>query len=233
VTFTVPSPSGTGNEYHVWPGSAASVSVTGSSGGTSDTGVLAINATGNVRDYYDNTGISSNTDEKCADLDGDGYSFSSNALASAGVTPGGSVTSGGVTFTWPARSTCKPDDMLAAGQTLRLHGTASDTKIGFLGTSTNGASSGPVVIHYTDGSTSTARLQFSDWAGSAVAGENTVASIPYRNSITGVPQTLTISVYEVSLPLKAGKTVSSLTLPYIGDSIAGVTAMHIFAVGLG
>jgi hypothetical protein len=139
-----------------------------------------------------------------------------------------------VTFTWPARSTCEPDDVLAAGQTLLVHGApAGDTKIGFVGTSTNGASSGPLTIHYTDGSRSTVQLGFSDWAGSAAAGENTVVSIPYRNSITGVSQQLTISVYEVTLPLKAGKTVASITLPYVGDSIAGVTAMHIFAVGLG
>ena len=36
-----------------------------------------------------------------------------------------------------------------------------------------------------------------------------MASIPYRNSDTGTSQTLTISVYEMSLPLAAGKTVAS------------------------
>jgi hypothetical protein len=95
VTFTVPSPSGTGSEWHVWPGSQASVSVVNSDGDVSDSGILAITPTGSILDYYDNTGISSNTDQKCADLDGDGYSFSSNALASAGVTPGGSVPRAG------------------------------------------------------------------------------------------------------------------------------------------
>jgi hypothetical protein len=60
-----------------------------------------------------------------------------------------------------------------------------------------------------------------------------VASIPYRNSGTGSSQPLTISVYEMSLPLTAGKTVAAVTLPYVGDSASGVAAMHIFAVGLG
>ena len=73
----------------------------------------------------------------------------------------------------------------------------------------------------------------SDWAGTAAQGENTVASIPYRNSGTGTSQTLTISVYEMSLPLTAGKTVDSVTLPYVGDSVDGVAAMPIFAIGQG
>jgi hypothetical protein len=60
-----------------------------------------------------------------------------------------------------------------------------------------------------------------------------VAATPYRNSSSGTSQQLTISIYEVSLPLKAGKTVKSVTLPYVSDAIAGVTAMHIFAIGLG
>jgi hypothetical protein len=234
VTFTVPTPSGTGGEWHVWPGSLASVSVVNASGDVSDTGVLAITPARAVAKYYDNTGISPDSDQACANLDGDGYSFSSKALAAAGLKPGGQVTSGGVAFTWPAASACQPDDVLAAGQTLLLApGASGDTRIGFLGTSTNGASSGPVTITYTDGSTSTVRLGFSDWAGTAVPGEQTVAATPYRNSSSGTSQPLTISVYEVSLPLKAGKTVKSVTLPYVGDSLTGVTAMHIFAIGLG
>ena len=37
----------------------------------------------------------------------------------------------------------------------------------------------------------------------------------------------------MSLPLTAGKTVAAVTLPYAGDSVSGVAAMHIFAIGLG
>lgn len=127
----------------------------------------------------------------------------------------------------------RPDNVLAAGQTILLPAHAGATTIGLLGTSTNGASSGPVTVHYTDGSTSAGQLSFSDWAGSASPGENTAASIPYRNSNTGTSQLLTVSVYEVSLPLTPGKTAASVTLPYIGTSINGATAMHIFAIAQG
>ncbi len=228
ITFTVPAASG---PAHVWAGSAATVAVVTDSGARSDTGVLEITPTSSMSDYYGNTGISSDASQSCADLDGDGYSFSADALAKAGVTAGGTVTSGGVSFTWPA--TCQPDNVLAAGQTILLPGKSGATTIGFLGTSTDGATSGPVTVTYTDGTTSTSTLSFSDWAGTAAQGENTVASIPYRNSDTGTSQTLTISVYEMSLPLTAGKTVASVTLPYVGDSADGVAAMHIFAIGQG
>ena len=228
ITFTVPAASGSA---HVWAGSAATVAVVTDGGARSDTGVLEITPTSAMSDYYGNTGISSDDHQACADLDGDGYSFSADALAKAGVTAGGTVTAGGVGFTWPA--TCQPDNVLAAGQTILLSGQSGATTIGFLGTSTDGATSGPVTVTYTDGTTSTGTLSFSDWAGSAAQGENTVASIPYRNSGTGTSQTLTISVYEMSLPLTAGKTVASVTLPYVGDSVDGVAAMHIFAIGQG
>jgi putative alpha-1,2-mannosidase len=228
ITFTVPAASGSA---HVWAGSTATVAVVTDSGARSDTGVLEITPTSSMSDYYGNTGISSDDNQSCADLDGDGYSFSADALAKAGVTAGGTVTSGGVSFTWPA--SCQPDNVLAAGQTILVSGKSGATTIGFLGTSTDGATSGPVTVTYTDGTTSTSTLSFSDWAGTAAQGENTVASIPYRNSDTGTSQTLTISVYEMSLPLNAGKTVASVTLPYVGDSVDGVGAMHIFAIGQG
>jgi hypothetical protein len=69
--------------------------------------------------------------------------------------------------------------------------------------------------------------------GSAAPGENTAALIPYRNSTTGTSQSLTISIFEVSLPVTAGKTAASVTLPYVGTSINGSTAMHIFAIAQG
>jgi hypothetical protein len=83
------------------------------------------------------------------------------------------------------------------------------------------------------GSASNSQLSFGDCAGSAGPGENTAASIPYRNAGSGTSRQLTVSVFELSLPLTAGKTVASVTLPYVGDSIDGVTAVHIFAIGQG
>ncbi|MGH3422110.1 MAG: hypothetical protein ACRDOD_21255 [Streptosporangiaceae bacterium] len=56
---------------------------------------LGITPTANLPDYYDNAGITADTDQGCGNLDGDGFSLSQQALATAGLTPGASVTSGG------------------------------------------------------------------------------------------------------------------------------------------
>jgi hypothetical protein len=187
-----------------------------------------------MSDYYDNTGISADSNQACANLDGVGFSLSADALAKAGVTPGGTLTSGGVTFTWPNVPVCQPDNVLAAGQQILLPEHAGASNIGFLATSTNGDSSGPVTITYTDGSTTTATLDVSDWAGSAAGAENTAASTPYRNSTGGTSDQITVSVYEISVPVNSAKTVASVTLPYIGAEVgSGRTGMHIFAVAAG
>ena len=111
---------------------------------------------------------------------------------------------------------------------------AGASNVGFLVTSTNGDSSGPVTITYTDGSTTTATLEVSDWAGGPAADENTAATMPYRNSIGGSSQQLTVSVFEISVPVDAAKTVASVTLPNVGFQVgSGRTGMHIFAIGTG
>lgn len=109
ITFTVPTPSGTNGQYRVWPGTTASVTVVNGSGAVSDAAALDITPTSSMSDYYDNTGISPDSNQACANLDGVGFSLSADALAKAGVSPGGSITSGGVTFTWPNVPSCQPD----------------------------------------------------------------------------------------------------------------------------
>ena len=74
---------------------------------------------------YNNTGISDNSDEAAANYDGVGDSFSAQALAAGtptALTPGGQVTIGGTTFTWPDVAAGTPDNVVAAGQTVALSG---------------------------------------------------------------------------------------------------------------
>jgi hypothetical protein len=185
-------------------------------------------------DYYDNSGISPDNNQGCANLDGVGFSLSADALAQAGVTPGGSLTAGGVTFTWPNVPACQPDNVLASGQEILLPQHAGATNVGFLVNSTNGDASGTVTITYTDGSTTTAALDVTDWAGGAAGAENTAASMPYRNSTGGTSQQLAVSVFEISVPVDSTKTVASVTLPYVGFQVgSGRTGMHVFAVATG
>jgi hypothetical protein len=234
ITFTVPQPSGTNGQYKVWAGTPASVMVADNSGNVSDAAEMDITPTSSLADYYDNAGISDDTNTSCAQYDGVGYNYSAQALAAASLTPGGTVSADGLTFTWPNVASCAPDNILAAGQTLLVNGTAGATKLGLLESSTDGGTSGIITINYTDGTSTTATVSSSDWAGGPGPGETAVATMPYRNMVSGGPQAITMYVYDFIVPVDSSKTVASVTLPDVSNTIAGgATAMHIFAVTTG
>jgi lysophospholipase L1-like esterase len=234
ITFTVPTASGTNGELHVYPGTPASVIVVNSSGAASDSPVLQITPTANPSDYYDNIGISPDSDQACANYDGDGYSYSATGLANAGLTPGATVTADGLTFTWPNVASCAPDNILAAGETMLVNGKAGETTLGLLGSSTNGGSQGTIVINYTDGTSSTQTLSFNDWAGGPGNRDTAVATMPYRNSVSGSSQALNMYIYATTVPVDPSKTVASIVFPDVSNNVGvGVTAIHIFAIALG
>lgn len=230
ITFTVPTPDG---PYHVARGTTAMVTVVDDAGQVSDTAALGISPTADPADYYDNTGISDDDNQGCANYDGDGYSYSAQALAAAGVTPGGAVTVDGLNYTWPDVPACQPDNILAAGQTMLVHGAAGASKLGFLGSSANGSSQGTVTVTYTDGTSSTATLSFTDWAQQPSAGNVIAATMPYRNSDSGSAQQITMYVFAATIGVDSAKTVASVTFPSVADHVSGNASMHIFAVATG
>ena len=234
ITFTVPTPSGSNGQFHVAPGSTAMVTVVDDAGDMSDTAALDIAASANLADYYDNTGISSDGDAACdADYDGDGYSYSQQALAAAGANPGGTVTVDGLGYTWPSAQSCQPDNILAAGQKILVHGAAGATKLGFLGSSGNGSAQGPVTVTYTDGTSQTSQLFFGDWAQAASNGNLTALTMPYRNAQGGTSQGITMFIFAEEVPLDSSKTVASITLPMIADHVSSNTSTHIFSITTG
>jgi predicted alpha-1,2-mannosidase len=233
ITFTVPTPSGTNGQWHVRPGTMAAVTVVNDAGQTSDTAALQITPTANPADYYTNVGISSDDNQACADYDGDGYSYSSVALAAAGITPGATVTADGLNYSWPDVQPCQADNIMAAGETMLVHGAAGAGKIGFLGSSANGSSQGIVTITYTDGTSKTATLFFTDWAQSPANGNITAATMPYRNSDGGTSQQITMYVFAAEVPIDSAKTVASVTFPSVADQVSSDASMHIFAVTTG
>jgi phospholipase C len=187
--------------------------------------------TANPADDYDNVGISLDSDQGAANFDNGGYSYSATTLANAGLTPGAAVTADGVTFTWPNVAPGAQDNILAAGQIILVKGTAGQTVLGLLGSSSNGASSGAITIFYTDGTASTGTVSFSDWAGGPGNGDTAVATMPYRNSSSG-SQNITMYVYATTVTVDSSKTVESVVLPNVNNTDSG-TAMHIFALALG
>ena len=184
---------------------------------------------------YDNAGISDNSNPAAADFDGTGDSFSAQALAVGTPTPlvaGGQATIGGTTFTWPS-AVGAPDDVIADGQTIDVSGSGTD--LGFLGAAGFGAASGTGTITYTDGSTQSFGLVMADWFNNAaVAGDEVATTTSSWNFASSTQVRHPVSIYFASVPLEAGKTVASVTLPTVSSGVGnGINAMHIFAMAIG
>jgi beta-glucosidase len=174
---------------------------------------------------YNDAGLAPSASPLDGNYDGGGYSYDSDALPAAGLSPGAPVTAQGVTFTWPSAPAGSFDNVRASGQTVALSG--SGASLGFLGAGGFGTQSGTVTVNYTDGTSSTATLSFADWyADSAVSGGAVVATVPWNDAPGSTLGAHQVSVYSAVVPLEAGKTVASVTLPENFE-------MHIFAMAVG
>jgi hypothetical protein len=184
------------------------------------------------------TGITDDSDTNPAPgfegFDGEGTAFSAQGLAAAGLAPGGSVTAGGLTFTWPNVPSAQPDNTMAEGQTIAL--SASGSNLGFLAAANNSAESGTGLIYYTDGTTQPFTLNVGNfWYPSGQSGNppNTqVAAVNYANYPTG-SSGHQVYVFEQSVPIDPSKTVAAVTLPSLGDVAGYNPALHIFAIAVG
>jgi beta-galactosidase GanA len=187
---------------------------------------------------FDNTGITSDSDPDPSSsfigFDGIGTSYSAEGLAADGLSPGASVTAGGLTFTWPSAAAGQPDNTMAMGQTVSVSGSGST--LGFLLAANNSAESGTGTIYYTDGTSQSFTLSAGNfWYPPDQDGnpaQTQVAAVNYANYPTG-PTTHTVYVFEQNVTLAAGKTVAAVTLPSLG-SVAGYNAaLHVFALAVG
>jgi hypothetical protein len=176
-----------------------------------------------VASAYNDRGLTTAADSGDGNFDGAGHSYNSTALAAKGLRPGAQVTVRGVKFTWPQSDPGRLDNIRAQGQTVGL--TGAGRVLSFLGAATLGTQHGTVIIRYADGASQSAVLSFADWrAGRAADGGTIVATVPV-NKASGVGQHQ-VSVYSATVPLKAGQTVVSVTLPVNID-------LHVFAVAEG
>ena len=114
-----------------------------------------------------------------------------------------------------------------------MHGTPGATKLGFLGSSGNGSAGGPVTVTYTDGTSQTSQLFFTDWAQSPSNGNITAFTTPHRNHQGGTTQQITMYVFADEISLDSSKTVASVTLPMIADHVSSSTSTHIFTLTTG
>ena len=138
----------------------------------------------------------------------------------------------GLSFAWPSAAPGTPDNVVASGQTIDVSG--SRKILGLLGTGDYGTASGTGTVTYTDGTTKSFALSFSDWyANSPQPGGDVLATFPYDNSQTGKANNA-VSIYYAAILLNAGKQVQYVTLPDVSQGVAtNQVAMHIFAISIG
>ncbi|MGW7408063.1 GH92 family glycosyl hydrolase [Streptomyces sp. NPDC054833] len=209
------------------------VKVTVTSGDTSygQPVALTVAAPGTLLAAYNNTGVSDdNGDHDEADYDGGGWSYSRQALAAAGLTPGGHGTVDGLTFTWPNSPTGRPDNAAAAGQSVELPTPA--VKLSFIGSGVNGNQQKTATVTYTDGTTEAVDLSFTDWTvggggGTVQYGNEVVAKSAYRN-VAGADKDPVATYVFATKPFEApsGKTIRSVKLPDDTD-------LHVFTLAVG
>jgi predicted alpha-1,2-mannosidase len=181
---------------------------------------------GTLASYFNNRGVSEDSDTVSADFDGGGYSYSAQALAQVGVTPGSTVTSGSAQYSWPVSPAGDPDNVQANGQTVTLNAAAGATSLDLLASASNGTSTGTLTLHYSDGSTATAPITVTDWAQNPQAGNTVAIASSYRNCPCGSAITATTNIYNVTIPLNAALGLVSVSLP--ADASPG--QIHVFAV---
>ena len=174
---------------------------------------------------FNNVGVTSESNPAPGNFDSTGDSYSSEALAAAGVTPGSKISANGLSFDWPTSAAGTPDNVAASGQEVTLSGQGGS--LAFLGSET-GAVSAPVVVTYTDGTTSTGELGFPNWCCTppTAYGAQVAITTDHRDTPTGPANFGTsYQVFSNTIPLTANKTVQSVTLP-------NQPAIHLFAVSL-
>ncbi|MEV5383416.1 GH92 family glycosyl hydrolase [Streptomyces sp. NPDC052721] len=192
---------------------------------------LTVAAPGTLLAAYNSTGVSDDDgDHDEADYDGGGWSYSRQALAAAGLTPGKQATVGGLAFTWPASPAGRPDNASASGQTIQL--TSPAGTLSFIGSAVNGNQQTKATVTYTDGTTDTVDLSFTDWTvggggGSVQYGNEVVAKTAYRN-VAGADKDPVATYVFATKPYQApaGKRIESVTLPRNMD-------LHVFTLATG
>ncbi|MFC7497006.1 MULTISPECIES: family 20 glycosylhydrolase [unclassified Nocardioides] len=166
-----------------------------------------------------------------AGFGGAGTSYSFQALAAAGLTPGEVVTVSGVDLTWPDVAPGERGNVLANGQSFSLRGQGST--VGVLAASTYGPVTNDWVVHYADGTSQVVRARTPDWAATPPAGSVRVAEMPYQNIVPTGQRARRTYVFFVGLPVDPKKQVEAVSLPRVSAVVQqGVPALHVFALGI-
>jgi lysophospholipase L1-like esterase len=170
---------------------------------------------------FDNRAVSDDAHPGRADFDGFGGSLSAQDLTAAGWTPGRTLTVQGARLTWPRRQPGEPDNVLAAGQSVRLRGHGD--ALAFLVAGTAGADVGGTgTVTYRGGTRSLYRLTAPDWRTGPLATK--AVALPRLNTPGGQLAQRT-RLYVMTVPLIRDREVASVQLPR-------AAGLHVFALSV-
>lgn len=168
---------------------------------------------------FDNRAVSDDARPAEANFDGSGASLSAQALTAAGWRPGRALTVQGARLTWPNRKPGRPDNVVAAGQDVRVRGRGD--ALAFLVASTGGSPAGGTgTVTYTDGSRTSYRLTAPDWRTGPLATK--AVALTHVNT-PGGQLAERPRLYVMTVPLLVKRTVASVRLPR-------ATELHVFAL---
>jgi PKD repeat protein len=167
-----------------------------------------------------------------ADCDLSGWSYSRAALSAAGLVQGHQATVPGTSlhFSLPVVAALHPDNVTGNGKTVQLTVPDDATHISFIGVGTNGPQQGTATVTFTDGTTATTPIEYSDWTfggdsnGTPSFGNIVVARSGYRLKDGGHDPNVTFLFATAPYAVPAGKHVASVTMP------ASSPDVHLFAV---
>ncbi len=170
---------------------------------------------------FDNRAVSHDARPAEADFDGAGGSLSAADLTAAGWTPWRALTVQGARLTWPRRTAGEPDNVRAAGQSVRVRGHGDALALLVAGTAGTDAT-GTGTVRYAGGARSTYRLTAPDWRTGPLATK--AVALPHINTPDG-QLTEKARLYVVTVPIARGREVASVTLPRNRD-------LHVFALAV-
>ncbi len=153
-------------------------------------------------------------------FDGSGFAYPANQLPPAGLR-----VLNGVPYQFPSSAPGASDNIAALGQTIALP--QGNYQQAFLLVSTSwGSISDEMIVHYTDGSTSSGSFNSPDWR----IGQPGVVNASYRYSSTGTEGP--VHIYAIQIAIDRTKRVSSLTLPMTARPSPNILCLHVFALTL-
>ena len=122
------------------------------------------------------------------------------------------------------------DNATGAGQTLPVTLAPGATQLSLIGTATQKNQDTTATVRFTDGSTTSYKVQYGDWCGSPQFGNVVALEMAYRLNGTGTDSCRAKLFATAPLTVPAGKTVESITLPTQTGDPKSAGRIHVFAV---